>query len=198
VSDASATAAVVDDVLFAASADGLLTGRGGGANEVRAYGSIGDALDEWIGRRPDLLDEIPARCRVELEAVTSGGSPSGTQRLFVAVQELLAAAGRAGGAVIAIETHLIDRSTLDLIDHMADGTAGGGSAAGDPPSGVRCPPASSGSRSTAAAGSPRAPGIAAGPRTGGTGEPFPVGLRRRCADPMPPIASWRWRSPRIC
>ena len=115
----SARTEMVDTVLFAAAAEGALVGRGGGSG-LRAFGGVLDGLEAWVDRRPDLLDPLPPRCRAELVALWAGEPPSSRQRLFVAVQELLVAAGRTGGAVLAVEdAHLVDRPTLELVGLLA-------------------------------------------------------------------------------
>ena len=92
----------VEAVLLAAAAEGALVGRGGGSG-LRAFGGILDGPRAWIDRRPELLDALAAPCRDELVAVWAGEAPTSRPRLFVAVQELLVAAGRTGGAVLAVE-----------------------------------------------------------------------------------------------
>lgn len=113
----------VDDLLHRAEATGVLTCRATGSGGLRPYASVLDALDEATTRRPELLDDIPTACRLELDAVLSGAPPSAPQRLLVAARELLAAAARAGGLVLVVEeAHLVDRAARELLRHLARGT----------------------------------------------------------------------------
>ncbi len=101
----------------------MLTCRSTGGSELRTYASVLEALDEATRRRPELLDDVPESCRVELGAVLSGAPPSSPQRLLVAAREVLAAAARAGGLVLVVEdAHLVDRATRELLRHLARGT----------------------------------------------------------------------------
>jgi DNA-binding winged helix-turn-helix (wHTH) protein/tetratricopeptide (TPR) repeat protein len=109
----------LDEVLHSAAKEGLLVGQGS-AGSLRSFGSVLEAFDEWVQRRPELLDDMPEGCRRELERVLVGSEPTSQQRLFMSARELVAAAGRAGGAVMGIDdVHLIDRPTLDLLEHVA-------------------------------------------------------------------------------
>ena len=113
----------VDELLHLAEAAGVLTCRSTGGGELRTYASVLEALDEATTRRPELLDDVPEPCRVELGAVLSGAPPSSPQRLLVAAREVLAAAARAGGLVLVVEdAHLVDRATRELLRHLARGT----------------------------------------------------------------------------
>jgi hypothetical protein len=112
----------VDELQHAAETQGLLTARGRGAAELRPYASVLEALDEVLTRRPDLLEDVPGPCRIELESALAGAALSSPQRLLVSVRELLGAAGRIGGIALVIEdAHLVERATLELLQHVARG-----------------------------------------------------------------------------
>lgn len=116
-----ARADLLDDVLAAVAAAGMLVGRGGGSVGApnAATGVLG-ALDEWVQRRPELVDQIPRTCAAELGSVLSGGEPSSRPRLALSARELVVAAGRSGGAALGIDSvHLVDALGLDLVAHLA-------------------------------------------------------------------------------
>jgi len=112
---------LLDDVLAAVADAGMVVGRG--SSEVAAGASAGGvvaAIDEWVQRRPELLDEIPPACAAELRSVLAGGEPSSRPRLALSARELVIAAGRSGGAALAIDSvHLVDAFSLDLVGHLA-------------------------------------------------------------------------------
>jgi DNA-binding winged helix-turn-helix (wHTH) protein/tetratricopeptide (TPR) repeat protein len=115
----------VDALVHQAEGAGLLTARSQAGGSLRPYAGVLDALDEVVVRRGELLEDVPATCRVELESVLDGAAPTSPQRLLVAARELLGAAGRAGGMVLVVEdAHLLDRATLELVHHLARGTRG--------------------------------------------------------------------------
>lgn len=103
-----------------AGAAGALVGRAHGAAVLRAFGPVVQAFDEWLQRRPELLDGLPAGCRDELRAVLAGRAPSTRQRLLVAAGELAAAAARGrGGAALALDdVHFLDEASLQLVQHL--------------------------------------------------------------------------------
>lgn len=116
----SARTDLLDEVLDTADRAGLLIGRSGETLEPPALAGVLGALDEWVQRRPALLDDVPAPCAAELRSVLAGGAPSSRQRLLLSVRELAAAAGRAGGAVVGIDSvHLIDGASVDLLRHLS-------------------------------------------------------------------------------
>jgi DNA-binding winged helix-turn-helix (wHTH) protein/tetratricopeptide (TPR) repeat protein len=111
---------VLDDILQAASDEGIVVGRGGDLVELRPLAGLLGAVDEWVQRRPDLLALIPASCAAELRSVLEGHEPSSRQRLVLSIRELLVAAGRSGGGVLGIDSvHLVDAASLDLLTHLS-------------------------------------------------------------------------------
>jgi DNA-binding winged helix-turn-helix (wHTH) protein len=110
---------LVEDLLHAADAAGVVCGRGRGMGELRVFASVAEALDEVVSRRPGVLAAVPDRCRAELEALLGGGPPTAPNRVLVATRELVRAAA-SGGVVIAVEdVHLVDPHTVDLLRHLA-------------------------------------------------------------------------------
>jgi DNA-binding winged helix-turn-helix (wHTH) protein/tetratricopeptide (TPR) repeat protein len=105
----------------AARARGLAVGMSAPSiTGVDPFAGVAEALDEMTQRRPELLDALPKRCRVELEQVFAEERPSSRQRWLVAVRELLMAASEASGAVLLVDH--VDHAapeTLALIDDVA-------------------------------------------------------------------------------
>jgi DNA-binding winged helix-turn-helix (wHTH) protein/tetratricopeptide (TPR) repeat protein len=84
------------------------------------FACVADALDEMTQRRPALLDEVPERCRVELERVFDGHGPSTRQRWLVAARELLMVAAEGTGAVLLVDhVEHAPAEALALIDDVA-------------------------------------------------------------------------------
>ena len=84
------------------------------------FACVADALDEMSQRRPDLLDEVPDRCRAELERVFGGQGPSTRQRWLVAARELLMVAAERTGVVLAVDhVEHAPSEALALIDDVA-------------------------------------------------------------------------------
>jgi DNA-binding winged helix-turn-helix (wHTH) protein/tetratricopeptide (TPR) repeat protein len=113
---------LVEDLLHAADDAGVVSGRGRGVGELRAFASVAEALDEVVGRRPDLLAEVPDRCRAELEALVGGGPPTAANRVFVAARELVRAAASGGVLIVVEDVHLVDPHTVDLLRHLGRAT----------------------------------------------------------------------------
>ncbi|HKY66185.1 MAG TPA: winged helix-turn-helix domain-containing protein, partial [Acidimicrobiales bacterium] len=113
---------LVEDVLHTAEAAGIVSGRGRGAGELRVFASVAEALDEVVSRRPGLLDDIPLRCRDELEALLAGAPATAPNRVFVAARELVRAAARDGILIAVEDAHLVDPHTADLLRHLARAT----------------------------------------------------------------------------
>jgi DNA-binding winged helix-turn-helix (wHTH) protein/tetratricopeptide (TPR) repeat protein len=111
---------LLDDVLAAVADAGMVVGRGSSDLATGSGVGVVAAIDEWVQRRPELLDEIPPACAAELRAVLAGGEPSSRPRLALSARELVMAAGRSGGAALAIDNvHLVDAFSLDLVGHLA-------------------------------------------------------------------------------
>jgi DNA-binding winged helix-turn-helix (wHTH) protein/tetratricopeptide (TPR) repeat protein len=103
---------LVDDALGA----GLVLGRASGARRHgRQLCCVVEALDEMTQRRPELLDQIPAACRIELESLFAGGMPSTRQRLFVSAREILVAASRIGALLVIDDFSSEDPDTTALV-----------------------------------------------------------------------------------
>ena len=84
------------------------------------FACVADALDEMTQRQPSLLDEVPERCRAELERVFEGHGPSTRQRWLVAARELLMVAAERTGAVLAVDhVEHAPPEALALIDDVA-------------------------------------------------------------------------------
>lgn len=112
---------LLDDVLAAVAEAGMVVGRGGGElGDAGAGNGVLAALDEWVQRRPDLLEQIPPACAAELRAVLAGNPPSSRPRLALSARELVVAAGRSGGGALGIDSvHLVDALSVDLLTHLA-------------------------------------------------------------------------------
>lgn len=111
--------AAVDEVVDAADAAGVLVGRGSCAANLQSFRAVAAAFDEWLQRRPELATALSDGCRAELAAALVGAGPSVRQRLFVAAGELVRAASASGGAVLAFDdVHLLDRATVELVEHI--------------------------------------------------------------------------------
>jgi DNA-binding winged helix-turn-helix (wHTH) protein/tetratricopeptide (TPR) repeat protein len=84
------------------------------------FACVADALDEMTQRQPALLDEVPQRCRAELERVFDGQGPSTRQRWLVAARELLMVAAERSGVVLAVDhVEHAEPEALALIDDVA-------------------------------------------------------------------------------
>jgi DNA-binding winged helix-turn-helix (wHTH) protein/tetratricopeptide (TPR) repeat protein len=84
------------------------------------FACVADALDEMTQRRPALLDEVPERCRIELERVFDGEGPSTRQRWLVAARELLMVAAERTGVVLLVDhVEHAPPEALALIDDVA-------------------------------------------------------------------------------
>jgi DNA-binding winged helix-turn-helix (wHTH) protein/tetratricopeptide (TPR) repeat protein len=84
------------------------------------FACVADALDEMTQRQPSLLDEVPERCRTELERVFEGHGPSTRQRWLVAARELLMVAAERIGVVLAVDhVEHAPPEALALIDDVA-------------------------------------------------------------------------------
>jgi len=84
------------------------------------FACVADALDEMTQRQPSLLDEVPERCRTELERVFEGQGPSTRQRWLVAARELLMVAAERTGVVLAVDhVEHAPPEALALIDDVA-------------------------------------------------------------------------------
>ena len=110
---------LVEDLLHAADDAGVVSGRGLGVAELRAFASVAEALDEVAGRRPGVLAAVPDRCRAELENLFAGGPASAPNRIFVAARELVRAAAADGVVIVVEDVHLVDPHTVDLLRHLA-------------------------------------------------------------------------------
>ena len=112
---------LLDDVLAAVADAGMVVGRGGGDVGDAGTGSgVLAALDEWVQRRPELLDQIPPACAAELRSVLAGNPPASRPRLALSARELVVAAGRSGGGALGIDSvHLVDALSVDLLTHLA-------------------------------------------------------------------------------
>jgi DNA-binding winged helix-turn-helix (wHTH) protein len=108
VGDGGATADLLDRLVDEALTCQLVVGRSRAAGSGGHPSGVIEALDEMAQRRPDLLEHIPDACRAELERLFAGGLPTTRQRLFVAVRELLVAAGRTGVLLLLDDSPLGD------------------------------------------------------------------------------------------
>jgi tetratricopeptide (TPR) repeat protein len=99
----------------------MVVGRGSGdVSDLGTGNGVLAALDEWVQRRPELLEQIPPACAAELRSVLSGNPPSSRPRLALSARELVVAAGRSGGGALGIDSvHLVDALSVDLLTHLA-------------------------------------------------------------------------------
>ncbi len=119
--DPVAVGAALDQLYDEAEARGHLVGRGSGTGAcLRPYGSVLDALDELVQRRPELLGRLGGGCSGAREAVLAGREPSSRSRLFLCVRELLVAACADRSCLLVIDgLHLAEPDTVALLDAAA-------------------------------------------------------------------------------
>ncbi|HEY6531879.1 MAG TPA: BREX system ATP-binding domain-containing protein, partial [Acidimicrobiales bacterium] len=92
------------------------------------YAPVLEALADLCRQRPDLLDELSARDRDELEQASSGvdvgwSGDGSHQRLFVAALALVRAGADRGGLFLTIDDlHDADDASLRLLHHLARST----------------------------------------------------------------------------
>lgn len=120
----SSRAAAADELLHRARDRDLLVGHGR-AGGLQPLSGVGDALDEWRRRRPDLADALPVGCDEVLAQMVAAEHPS-RPHLLLAARELLEAAAAADrGAILLVEdAHLADRFGVELLVHLARATGG--------------------------------------------------------------------------
>lgn len=98
-------------------------------DDPRPYAAILEAVDDVLRQRPELRSGLPDTHRDELirvrdAATTEHTQPEngdGHQRLFVAVEALVEAAGEGGIALLIDDLHLADQGSLDLLLYLARG-----------------------------------------------------------------------------
>ncbi len=118
--------ALLDAIRTAAFDRGMRVATGSASRIAGAwpYAALVEAFGWLIRAQPELLDEIPAVCRDELERALTGqvagtwSGEVGQHRLFVAAAELLRAAAEPALVLMIDDLEDADEATLRLLHHL--------------------------------------------------------------------------------